>query len=86
MSGGRFEKRCRRGVLCRLVGKCVLNVVVFSSIVCKIDISDLGADLKERRTMSEDEVPKFVDSIRAATTELATLPQPTIAALDGCVS
>ncbi|CAJ0963659.1 unnamed protein product, partial [Mesorhabditis belari] len=42
-----------------------------------------GADLKERKSMAPDEVPIFVNSIRAATTELSTLPQPTIAAIDG---
>uniref|UniRef100_A0AC34GN86 Uncharacterized protein n=1 Tax=Panagrolaimus sp. ES5 TaxID=591445 RepID=A0AC34GN86_9BILA len=42
-----------------------------------------GADLKERRTMPADEVPKFVDRIRQLTSNLAALPIPVIAAIDG---
>jgi methylglutaconyl-CoA hydratase len=42
-----------------------------------------GADLKERATMSPGEAAAFVRSIRAAFSELADLPMPTIAALEG---
>lgn len=42
-----------------------------------------GADLKERRTMPEDMVPKFVAQIRATMDDIAALPQPTIAAMNG---
>uniref|UniRef100_A0AC35FL22 Uncharacterized protein n=1 Tax=Panagrolaimus sp. PS1159 TaxID=55785 RepID=A0AC35FL22_9BILA len=42
-----------------------------------------GADLKERRTMPAEEVPKFVDRIRQLTSNLASLPIPVIAAIDG---
>uniref|UniRef100_A0AC34Q8D5 Enoyl-CoA hydratase n=1 Tax=Panagrolaimus sp. JU765 TaxID=591449 RepID=A0AC34Q8D5_9BILA len=42
-----------------------------------------GADLKERKTMPVDEVPKFVDRIRRLTSDLANLPIPVIAAIDG---
>jgi len=42
-----------------------------------------GADLKERRTMPVEEVPKFVDRIRRLTADLASLPIPVIAAIDG---
>lgn len=42
-----------------------------------------GADLKERRTMPEDMVPKFVRQIRATMDDIAALPQPTIAAMNG---
>jgi hypothetical protein len=42
-----------------------------------------GADLKERRSMALEDVPRFVDSIRALATELEALPMPTIAAIDG---
>ena len=42
-----------------------------------------GADLKERRTMPEDMVPQFVRQIRATMDDIAALPQPTIAAMNG---
>ena len=42
-----------------------------------------GADLKERKTMPVEEVPKFVDRIRRLTADLANLPIPVIAAIDG---
>lgn len=42
-----------------------------------------GADLKERRTMPAEEVPKFVDNIRGLANDLADLPFPVIAAIDG---
>ncbi|CAB3406885.1 unnamed protein product [Caenorhabditis bovis] len=42
-----------------------------------------GADLKERKEMAVDEVPKFVDSLRNSFTDLEKLPQPVIAAIDG---
>ncbi|KAH7678478.1 CBN-ECH-5 protein, partial [Aphelenchoides avenae] len=42
-----------------------------------------GADLKERRTMPAEEVPKFVDGLRGLMNSLAALPLPVIAAVDG---
>ncbi|ELU16544.1 hypothetical protein CAPTEDRAFT_48393, partial [Capitella teleta] len=42
-----------------------------------------GVDLKERVTMKPEEVGPFVASLRAMSAELADLPMPTIAALDG---
>ncbi|MCH2101895.1 MAG: enoyl-CoA hydratase-related protein [Planctomycetes bacterium] len=42
-----------------------------------------GADLKERRVMPEDMVPQFVRQIRATMDDIASLPQPTIAAMNG---
>ncbi|KAK0397837.1 hypothetical protein QR680_002295 [Steinernema hermaphroditum] len=42
-----------------------------------------GADLKERRLMPADEVPKFVDKIRGLVNDVANLPIPVIAAIDG---
>ncbi|MDP6850695.1 MAG: enoyl-CoA hydratase-related protein [Planctomycetota bacterium] len=42
-----------------------------------------GADLKERKTFSEEQVREFVIQIRNTMNELASLPQPTIAFLNG---
>jgi enoyl-CoA hydratase/carnithine racemase len=42
-----------------------------------------GADLKERRTMSESQVRVFIRAIRDAFSELERLPQPVIAAING---
>lgn len=42
-----------------------------------------GADLKERKTMTENEVRQAVRSIGDVINEVATLPQPVIAALNG---
>lgn len=42
-----------------------------------------GADLKERRSMSEEQVREFVRNIRGTMDDIAALPQPTIAAMNG---
>ncbi|EPG73177.1 enoyl-CoA hydratase/isomerase family protein [Leptospira fainei serovar Hurstbridge str. BUT 6] len=42
-----------------------------------------GADLKERETMSEEEVHSFLDTVGSCFRLLEKLPFPTIAALDG---
>lgn len=42
-----------------------------------------GADLKERKTMSEDEVVTFLGDLRRVFDKVARFPVPTIAALDG---
>uniref|UniRef100_A0A0N5BID1 Methylglutaconyl-CoA hydratase, mitochondrial n=1 Tax=Strongyloides papillosus TaxID=174720 RepID=A0A0N5BID1_STREA len=42
-----------------------------------------GADLKERKLMPQDEVPKFVDKLRQMTVKFSSLPIPVIAVLDG---
>ncbi|CAD6192783.1 unnamed protein product [Caenorhabditis auriculariae] len=55
-------------------------------VILKSDIPGTfctGADLKERKEMSTDEVPKFVDSLRSSFTDMERLPQPVIAAIDG---
>lgn len=42
-----------------------------------------GADLKERRGMSASDVRRFITAIRQTVDELADLPHPTIAAING---
>jgi len=42
-----------------------------------------GADLKERRTFDEQQVAEFVRTIRATMDDVAALPQPTVAAMNG---
>lgn len=42
-----------------------------------------GADLKERRTMSEAQVRRFIHKIRSVFDMVEELPQPTIAAVNG---
>lgn len=42
-----------------------------------------GADLKERQGMNEPEVINFVQTIQAVFQSIATLPMPTLAALNG---
>lgn len=42
-----------------------------------------GADLKERKQMTEDEVCLFVEGLRAFMTELSAVPVPVIACMDG---
>jgi enoyl-CoA hydratase/carnithine racemase len=43
----------------------------------------VGADLKERRTLQEQQVRRNVNKIREVFSALARLPQPTIAAING---
>jgi len=42
-----------------------------------------GADLKERRKMSQDEVAATVQSLRDLMDEIAAMPQPVLAAMNG---
>uniref|UniRef100_A0A8D2PIY8 AU RNA binding methylglutaconyl-CoA hydratase n=1 Tax=Zosterops lateralis melanops TaxID=1220523 RepID=A0A8D2PIY8_ZOSLA len=58
-----------------------VRTVVFRSEVPGIFCA--GADLKERAKMHSSEVSSFVSRARATINELANLPVPTIAAIDG---
>ena len=42
-----------------------------------------GADLKERKTMPKERVPEFVRNIRRTMDDVESLPQPTIAVVNG---
>uniref|UniRef100_A0A915EDU1 Uncharacterized protein n=1 Tax=Ditylenchus dipsaci TaxID=166011 RepID=A0A915EDU1_9BILA len=55
-------------------------------LILKSDIQRVfcaGADLKERRAMTNQQVGVFVDALRALMTKLANLAIPVIAAIDG---
>ncbi|NWY17061.1 AUHM protein, partial [Aphelocoma coerulescens] len=58
-----------------------VRTVIFRSEVPGIFCA--GADLKERAKMHSSEVSSFVSRARATINELANLPVPTIAAIDG---
>ncbi|XP_037229259.1 methylglutaconyl-CoA hydratase, mitochondrial isoform X3 [Falco biarmicus] len=58
-----------------------VRTVIFRSEVPGIFCA--GADLKERAKMHSSEVSSFVSKARATINEMANLPVPTIAAIDG---
>jgi len=61
--------------------KAKARVVIISSDVPKVFCA--GADLKERKTMTPDDVAEFVRSLRASFTAIENFPMPTIAAIEG---
>nr|XP_048716195.1 enoyl-CoA hydratase domain-containing protein 2, mitochondrial isoform X3 [Caretta caretta] len=58
-----------------------IRVVVFKSEVKGVFCA--GADLKERAQMNDTEVGHFVHRLRSLMDEIAALPMPTIAAIEG---
>ncbi|KYO19371.1 enoyl-CoA hydratase domain-containing protein 2, mitochondrial [Alligator mississippiensis] len=58
-----------------------VRVVLFKSQVKGVFCA--GADLKERAQMSDTEVGHFVHRLRSLMDEIAALPMPTIAAIEG---
>lgn len=58
-----------------------VRVLIIHSSVDKVFCA--GADLKERLTMTAEQVSPFVNRLRSAFTAVASLPFPTIAAIDG---
>ncbi|XP_061539041.1 enoyl-CoA hydratase domain-containing protein 2, mitochondrial-like [Phycodurus eques] len=58
-----------------------VRVLVFRSLVPGVFCA--GADLKERAVMNNQESDLFVHGLRSLTTQIALLPMPTIAAIDG---
>nr|XP_056704972.1 methylglutaconyl-CoA hydratase, mitochondrial [Euleptes europaea] len=58
-----------------------VRTVIFRSEVPGVFCA--GADLKERAKMHSSEVSSFVSRARATINDIATLPVPTIAAIDG---
>jgi len=58
-----------------------LRVLIIRSVVP--GIFSAGADLKERATMHEKEIPPFVAKLRSIANAIHDFPFPTIAAIDG---
>ncbi|KAA0708831.1 Enoyl-CoA hydratase domain-containing protein 2, mitochondrial [Triplophysa tibetana] len=58
-----------------------VRVVLFRSLVPGVFCA--GADLKERAQMSNSEAEHFVQSLRSLMNDIAALPMPAIAAVDG---
>lgn len=58
-----------------------IRVVIFTGAGDKA--FSAGADLKERKTLSESEVRRNVNKIGSVFNDIALLPQPTIAAVNG---
>jgi len=58
-----------------------LRVLIIRSVVP--GIFSAGADLKERATMHEKEIPPFVAKLRSIANAIHDFPYPTIAAIDG---
>lgn len=58
-----------------------IRVLVIRSFVDRVFCA--GADLKERSAMSPQQVVQFLNELRATFCNLETLPQPTIASIDG---
>ncbi|XP_056271533.1 enoyl-CoA hydratase domain-containing protein 2, mitochondrial [Pseudoliparis swirei] len=70
-----------RNLVSALSRDSVTKVVVFRSLVPGVFCA--GADLKERVGMNPAESDLFVHGLRTLMTEIASLPMPTIAAMDG---
>lgn len=55
----------------------------YERVVLKQKSSFLGADLKERTKMKQEDIGAFVSKLRKTFDEVAKLPVPVIAAIDG---
>jgi methylglutaconyl-CoA hydratase len=58
-----------------------IRCLIIQSTVSKVFCA--GADLKERMAMTDDEVEPFVSLLRSTLTKVASLPYPTLAAMEG---
>ncbi|MFT7516987.1 MAG: enoyl-CoA hydratase/carnithine racemase [Myxococcota bacterium] len=72
---------CMRQVLLEVSQRKDIWVVTFTGAGDKAFCA--GADLKERRGMNEQQVAEFVDNIRGTMNDIANLPQPTLAIING---
>ncbi|TWW57677.1 enoyl-CoA hydratase domain-containing protein 2, mitochondrial [Takifugu flavidus] len=64
-----------------LAHESLVRVVIFRSLVPGVFCA--GADLKERALMNNTEADLFVHGLRSLMTQIALLPMPSIAAMDG---
>lgn len=83
----RFDKRCTSAytISCFLCSShsCKNSVRVLVLRSTTVGSFCAGADLVERRTMTQTQVTKFLSDLRDALARLESLPMPTIAAIDG---
>lgn len=70
-----------RGILAELASRKDVWVVSITGAEDKAFCA--GADLKERRGMNEQQVVEFVKNIRGTMSDIANLPQPTLAIING---
>ncbi|XP_037530759.1 enoyl-CoA hydratase domain-containing protein 2, mitochondrial [Nematolebias whitei] len=70
-----------RELVSSLSNDSTVRVLIFKSLVPGVFCA--GADLKERAQMNNVESDLFVHGLRSLMTQIATLPAPTIAAMDG---
>ena len=56
---------------------------LFRVIIFFLGVFNSGADLKERKTIDDEKYREWSQTIRHMTTQLAELPIPSIAAIDG---
>ncbi|KAM6921395.1 enoyl-CoA hydratase domain-containing protein 2, mitochondrial isoform 2-T2 [Xenentodon cancila] len=70
-----------RELVSSLSSDSAVRVVIFRSSVPGVFCA--GADLKERSLMTDAESDLFVHGLRSLMTQIASLPSPTIAAMDG---
>lgn len=70
-----------RGLVSSLSEDSAVRVVIFRSLVPGVFCA--GADLKERARMNDAMSDNFVHMLRTLMTQIASLPMPTIAAMDG---
>ncbi|XP_028301285.1 enoyl-CoA hydratase domain-containing protein 2, mitochondrial [Gouania willdenowi] len=68
-------------VVSSLSSDSAVRVVIFRSLVPNVFCA--GADLKERALMDNTESDLYVHGLRSLMTQIALLPSPTIAAVDG---
>ncbi|XP_028817644.1 enoyl-CoA hydratase domain-containing protein 2, mitochondrial [Denticeps clupeoides] len=78
---GHVFVRQMRQLVSELHRDSAVRVVVFRSLLPGVFCA--GADLKERARMSNSEAEHFVLGLRSLMNEIAALPMPTIAAVDG---
>ncbi|XP_064189660.1 enoyl-CoA hydratase domain-containing protein 2, mitochondrial isoform X1 [Anguilla rostrata] len=78
---GKVFVRQMRELVSSLHHDSTVRVAVFRSTVPGVFCA--GADLKERAQMANAEAELFVHGLRSLMTEIALLPMPTIAAVDG---